>query len=125
MKLLGNIIWLIFGGFFTALQYFAAGIALAITIIGLPFAFQSFKLGLMMLAPFSQEAVKREDGHGFLWTLMNIIWFFVGGFWISLAHLLIGILCYITIIGIPFGTQHFKLMKVSWSPFGRDIVAVG
>lgn len=124
MKLLGNIIWLIFGGFFTALQYFTAGLALAITIIGLPFAFQSFKLGIMMLAPFSQEAIKRNDEHGFLWTLMNIIWFFVGGFWITIAHFIFGVLFYITIIGIPFGNQHFKLMKVSWTPFGRDIIPV-
>lgn len=122
MKLIGNIIWLIFGGFFTALQYFTAGIALAVTIIGIPFAFQSFKLGLMMLAPFSQIAIKREDDHGFIWTLMNIIWFFVGGFWISIAHFTFGILFYITIIGIPFGNQHFKLMKVSLAPFGRDII---
>lgn len=124
MKLIGNILWLIFGGFFTALQYFTAGIALAITIIGIPFAFQSFKLGLMMLAPFSQTAIKRNDGHGLIWTIMNIVWFFVGGIWITLAHLFFGVLFFITIIGIPFGRQHFKLMKVSWAPFGRDIVSV-
>lgn len=123
MKFLGNIIWLIFGGFFTALEYFAAGIALAVTIVGIPFAFQSFKLGIMMLAPFSQEAVKRESGSGCLWTIMNIIWFFVGGIWIALTHLFFGFLCYITIIGIPFGNQHFKLMKTALSPFGRDVVA--
>lgn len=123
MKFLGNIIWLIFGGFFTALEYFAAGIAMVVTIIGIPFAFQSFKLGLMMLAPFSQEAVKRENGSGCLWTTMNIIWFFVGGFWIALTHLLFGVFFYITIIGIPFGNQHFKLVKTALSPFGRDIIA--
>ncbi len=124
MRLIGNIIWLIFGGFFTALQYFMAGIALAVTIMGIPFAFQSFKLGIMMLAPFNQEAVKRHDEHSLLWTIMNFIWFFVGGFWITAAHFLLGIICFITIIGIPFGKQHFKLMKVSWSPFGRDIVTI-
>lgn len=123
MKLLGNIVWLIFGGFLTALEYFVAGIALAVTIIGLPFAFQSFKLGLLMLAPFSQEAVKRDTNHGCLWTVMNIIWFFVGGIWITLSHLILGILLFVTIIGIPFAQQHFKLMKISLSPFGRDIVA--
>ena len=123
MKLLGNILWLIFGGFFTALEYFAAGIALAVTIIGIPFALQSFKLGIMMLAPFSQEAVKRETESGFLWTIMNFVWFFVGGIWITLTHFLFGVFFYITIIGIPFGKQHFKLMNTSLSPFGRDIVA--
>lgn len=123
MRLLGNIIWLIFGGFFTALEYFVAGIAMAVTIIGIPFAFQSFKLGLMMLAPFSQEAVKRESSSGCFWITMNIIWFFVGGFWIALTHLLFGVFFYITIIGIPFGNQHFKLVKTALLPFGRDIIA--
>lgn len=123
MKILGNILWLIFGGLFTAIEYFAAGVALAITIIGIPFALQSFKLGIMMLSPFSQKAVKRETGSGCLWSIMNVIWFFVGGFWIALTHLIFGILFYITIIGIPFGNQHFKLMATALSPFGRDIVA--
>lgn len=123
MKLTGNIIWLIFGGFFTAIEYFAAGVALALTIVGIPFALQSFKLGIMMLAPFGQKAVKRENGSGCLWSIMNIIWFFVGGFWIALTHFIFGVLFYITIIGIPFGNQHFKLMKTALSPFGRDIVA--
>jgi len=123
MKLIGNIIWLIFGGFFTAIGYFTGGIALAITIIGLPFAIQSFKLGIMMLFPFNQEAIKREDGGGCLWLLMNFIWFFVGGFWIAITHFFFGVLFYITIIGIPFGNQHFKLMKTALFPFGRDIVA--
>ena len=69
------------------------------------------------------EAVKRETGSGFLWTIMNFIWFFVGGIWITLTHFLFGVFFYITIIGIPFGKQHFKLMNTSLSPFGRDIVA--
>ena len=123
MKLIGNILWLIFGGFFTAIGYFTGGVAMAITIIGLPFALQSFKLGIMMLAPFNQEAIKRETGSGCLWSIMNVIWFFVGGFWIVLTHVIFGVLFYITIIGIPFGNQHFKLMSTALSPFGRDIVA--
>lgn len=121
MKLLGNIIWLIFGGFFTAIGYFTAGLALAITIIGIPFAFQSFKIGIMMLAPFNQEAIKREDSYGCLWSVMNIVWFFVGGVWLTLNHLFWGVLLFISIIGIPFAKQHFKLMKISWAPFGRNI----
>lgn len=123
MKLTGNIIWLVFGGLLTAIEYFAAGVALALTIVGIPFALQSFKLGIMMLAPFGQKAVKRKNGSGCLWSIMNIIWFFVGGFWIALTHFLFGVLFYISIIGIPFGNQHFKLMKTALSPFGRDIVA--
>lgn len=121
MKLLGNIIWMIFGGLFTCLEYFAAGLALCLTIVGIPFGWQCFKLGLFVLFPFGQKAVKRENGSGLLYGIMNIIWFFVGGVWIALTHLILGILFAITIIGLPFAKQHFKLMSLALSPFGREI----
>ena len=103
-------------------QYFVAGFALAITIVGIPFAFQSFKLGILMLAPFGSHAVKKEGGIGCLWSIMNIIWFFVGGIWITISHFLFGVLFYITIIGIPFGQQHFKLARLALTPFGKEII---
>lgn len=123
MNLLGNIIWIIFGGFAIALEYFTAGVILCCTIIGIPFGFQAFKLGLLALFPFGQTTVVVEQGTGCLSTLMNILWFFVGGIWIVLSHLVLGILFCITIIGIPFGRQHFKLMSLAFSPFGRDIIS--
>lgn len=122
MKFLGNIIWLIFGGFFTAIEYFAAGLALCVTIIGIPFGLQCFKLGLFMFMPFGQKAKKSKEGNGLLFTIMNIIWFFIGGLPIVLTHLFFGVLLAITIIGIPFAKQHFKLMSMALSPFGRKIV---
>lgn len=122
MKLLGNIIWLIFGGFFTAIEYFTAGLALCLTIIGIPFGLQCFKLGLFMFMPFGQKAVKAKTESGCLYTIMNIIWFFVGGLPIAATHLFFGIILAITIIGFPFAKQHFKLMRLALSPFGRKIV---
>ncbi|MCP9612636.1 YccF domain-containing protein [Coprobacter tertius] len=122
MNLLGNIIWLIFGGLLLALEYFVAGIILCITIIGIPFGFQVFKIGLLALFPFGQKTVVESGKSGCLYTIMNIIWILIGGIWIALTHLALGLLFCITIIGIPFGMQHFKLMAVAFTPFGRTIV---
>jgi len=122
MNFISNIIWLIFGGFFTAIEYFVAGIALCFTIIGIPFGFQCFKLGFFMLMPFGQKAVKGNSGTGLLSTIMNIIWFFIGGLPIVITHLFFGVILAITIIGLPFAKQHFKLMSMALTPFGRNII---
>lgn len=124
MNVFGNIIWIIFGGFAIAVEYFVAGIAMCLTIIGIPFGLQVFKLGALSLLPFGHRSVTVEENRGCFALLMNIIWFFVGGFWIALTHFALGVLFCVTIIGIPFGLQHFKLMTVALSPFGRDIVVI-
>ena len=122
MKILGNLIWLLFGGIFIAVEYFVASILLFITIIGIPFGIQTMKLAVLALWPFGQKVVYINRESSFLWTIMNIFWFFIGGIWISLSHLFFGILFSITIIGIPFGKQHFKLASIALTPFGREIV---
>lgn len=122
MKFLGNIIWLLFGGFAIAFEYFVASMLLLVTIIGIPFALQTFKLGILALWPFGSEVVQSNPPSGCLTTLMNILWFFIGGFWIMLTHLAFGILLFITIIGIPWAQQHFKLAGLALTPFGRDII---
>ncbi len=122
MKFIGNILWLIFGGLEAALGYFAASLVLAVTIVGIPFAVQTFKIGVMVLWPFGSEVVPDETSSGFLASIMNIIWVIIGGFWLFLMHIALGILFYITIIGIPFGNQHFKLAKISLVPFGKRII---
>lgn len=121
MKFLGNIIWLVFGGFAIFLEYMLAGLALCITIVGIPFGIQSFKLGVLALWPFGQEIEYMNYAPGCLSTVMNIIWFFVGGIWIMLTHLLFGLLFTITIIGIPWGRQHFKMASLALTPFGRRL----
>ncbi len=122
MKFLGNVIWLIFGGFAIALEYFMASMLLLVTIIGIPFALQTMKLGILALWPFGSEVVQTTPPSGCLTTFMNVLWFFVGGFWILLTHLAFGILLFVTIIGIPWAQQHFKLAGLALTPFGRDIV---
>ncbi len=122
MKTLGNIIWVLFGGIFIAIEYLLGSVALMVTIIGIPFGLQSLKLAELALWPFGRKVKQRESASGCLSLLMNVIWFFVGGIPIVLTHLLFGILFYITIIGIPFGNQHFKLMKLAFTPFGKEIV---
>lgn len=122
MRLLGNIIWLLCGGLITAMEYLAASLVLLITIIGIPFALQTVKLAMLELWPFGAEIRTRENQPGCLSTLMNFIWLFVGGFWIFLTHLVFGFLLGITIIGIPFAKQHFKLAHLALTPFGRDVV---
>lgn len=122
MKTLGNIIWVVFGGIFIAIEYVLGSVALMITIIGIPFGLQSLKLAEVALWPFGKKVKHRESTSGCLSLLMNVIWIFVGGFPIVLTHLFFGLLFYITIIGIPFGNQHFKLMRLALTPFGKEIV---
>lgn len=122
MKTIGNIIWLIFGGLIMAIEYFVASIPLLISIIGIPFGIQVIKLGILALWPFGREIVMKPGNPGCLSTLMNILWFLIGGIWICLSHLVWGILFAITIIGIPFAKQHFKLASLALTPFGRDII---
>ena len=121
MKFLGNIIWFVFGGIAIAIEYFLSSLAMMITIIGIPFGIQSLKMGMLALWPFGKRVVRKPTS-GCLNTLMNIIWFFVGGIWIAATHVLFGLLFYITIIGIPFGKQHMKLAHIALTPFGREIV---
>ena len=122
MKVLGNIIWLIFGGAETAIEYFLASVALMVTIIGIPFGLQTLKIGMLCLWPFGSKVRPTAGQPGCLSTLMNLIWFLIGGIWIALTHVFFGVLLYITIIGAPFGKQHMKMAHIALTPFGRQIV---
>ncbi len=122
MKLIGNIIWWIFGGLLTAIEYFAASVILMVTIVGIPFGLQTLKIGMMTLMPFNMTIKESKKSNSFISLLMNIIWFFVGGIWITLTHIVFGVLLSITIIGIPLAKQHFKLASISLSPFGKEVV---
>ena len=124
MKLLGNIIWLIFGGLLISIEYCVASIVLMLTIIGIPFGIQTMKMASLALWPFGRDTRMQERGSGCLEIIMNIIWLIAGGLWIAISHAFFGLLLSITIIGIPFGMQHFKLASVALSPFGRDIIYI-
>ena len=122
MKLIGNIIWVVFGGIFIAIEYVVASIPFFISIIGIPFGIQSLKMASVALWPFGKQVIVTNNNSGCLSTIMNIIWFFIGGIWISLTHFGFALLFYITIIGIPFGNQHMKLAGLALTPFGRTVV---
>lgn len=122
MSILMNILWLLLGGIFTAVEYVIASIGMMITIIGIPFGIQTLKLSLLALCPFGKEIRTTNQAGGCISIIMNILWILMGGIWISLSHLLFGIVLCITIIGIPFGKQHFKLAGLALSPFGKHIV---
>lgn len=121
MNLIGNIIWIIFGGLFIFFQYIFGGLVLCLTIVGIPFGIQCFKFAVVGLAPFGVKITHTSYGVGCLSTIMNIIWLIFGGLSIVLTHLVFGLLLCITIVGIPFGMQHFKLMSLAFSPFGKSI----
>ncbi|MBR4760694.1 MAG: YccF domain-containing protein [Lachnospiraceae bacterium] len=121
MRLLGNILWIIFGGLASALGWFAAGILWCITIIGIPVGKQCFKLASISLNPFGKEIVYEGGAASFL---LNVIWFFVSGLELALCNFIAGVILCITIIGIPFGKQFFKIAKLALSPFGAKVVKI-
>ncbi len=126
MNFLGNLIWLLFGGLATAIGYFLGGVAMMLTIIGIPFGLQLIKIGSLCLWPFGRTfQVDRGNISGCLFGLLNIIWILIAGLWIAMIHILFGFLLSITIIGIPWGMQHFKLAGFALSPFGRSVDIVG
>ena len=111
------------------ISWYIAGIIMFITIIGIPWGKACFTMGAFSFFPFGKEAISREEisrekdiGTGGLGILGNIIWFIFAGFWLSIGHIFSSILCFITILGIPFGIQHLKLAGISLSPIGKEIV---
>lgn len=121
MKVIGNILWIILGGFAIALEYIIAGAVMCLTIIGIPFGIQSFKLAAASLWPFGKEVKDKPSAGSGISTLLNVIWILIGGIWITLTHVVLGVALCLTIIGIPFGLQHFKLMRLSFTPFGYEL----
>lgn len=119
MSFIGNIIWLLIGGIIAAIAWFIAGLLLCVTIIGIPFGIQCFKIAGFVLWPFGRDIELGNFGAGGL--IFNIIWLIVFGWEFAIGHLIIGALFCITIIGIPFGLQHFKLAKLGLIPFGAKI----
>ncbi len=121
MKFLGNIVWLIFGGFLVSLYYFVIGVLFCITIIGIPFGLQLIKLAGFSLWPFGHDIQSDTNDGGCLSIIMNVIWILVGGIEIALTHLTFGAVLCLTIVGIPFGVQHFKMALLALIPFGKKI----
>lgn len=122
MNILLNILWLLLGGIFTFLEYVIASLLMMLTIIGIPFGIQTLKMAGLALMPFGKEVQSTPQSAGCLNTFMNVLWILLGGFGICVSHLVFGLILCITIIGIPFGKQHFKLAGLALTPFGKTIV---
>lgn len=130
LRIILNVLWLIFGGLEMAVAWWIAALVFAITIIGLPWARAAFNIGVYTLWPFGSEAVRRdaltgrEDiGTGPLGMLGNILWFILAGWWLALGHILIGLMWAITIIGLPFAVVHLKLIPITLFPIGMTVVS--
>ena len=119
MNIIGNILWLIFGGLIDAIVWYLTGLLWCVTIIGIPVGVQCFKLGTLSLWPFGRDI---QYGTSTMSTIVNILWIIFGGLELAAFHAILGVLFCITIIGIPFGKQYFKLAKLSLMPFGATIV---
>ena len=123
MRLILNVIWLVFAGFWTALGYALAALIMFILIITIPFGVAALRIGVFALWPFGKTVVRRaEAGAGS--AIGNVIWFVLAGWWLIVVHLITGTILCLTIIGIPLGLANFKLIPVTLTPFGRDIVSI-
>jgi len=122
MKIVGNIIWLLLAGIWMCLAYLVAGVINCIFIITIPFGIQAFKLAGFALWPFGRMVVNKPSSNSAASGCGNIIWFLTGGIWLALGHAITGLLLCITVVGIPFGRQSFKLMGLALAPFGKAVV---
>lgn len=121
MSFLGNVLWFLLGGFIISAYYFIVGLLFCITIIGIPFGLQLIKLAGFALCPFGHDVMSDTNDGGCLAIIMNVVWILLGGIEIAMLHLFFGIGLCITIVGIPFGLQHFKMTLLALVPFGKKI----
>jgi len=129
MRAIGNFLWFILGGVFMGLGWWLVGLLAFITVVGIPWGRACFVIGQFCFFPFGMEAISRKELHqkedfgtsGF-GTLGNVIWFIFAGVWLAIGHVMSAVLCFLTIIGIPFGIQHLKLAGIALAPIGKCIV---
>ncbi|HYN51012.1 MAG TPA: YccF domain-containing protein [Thermoleophilaceae bacterium] len=123
MRLLLNVIWFVFAGFWMALGYALAALIMFILIITIPFGVAALRIGVFALWPFGKTVIRRADA-GAGSTIGNVLWFVLAGWWLIIMHLITGVALCLTIIGIPLGLANFKLIPVTLTPFGRDIITI-
>ena len=122
MTLAGNLLWFVLAGLWLAVCYVIAGIATCLTIVGIPFGVQAFKLGGYALWPFGRVVVERTGGEEALGCVGNVLWIVLGGWWLALLHLVLALVFFVTIIGIPFGIVSFRMAALALWPFGKIVV---
>jgi uncharacterized membrane protein YccF (DUF307 family) len=126
IRLILNVLWFIWGGVFLGLGWLLAGVILAITIVGLPYAGAAFRIAGFSFWPFGKEIVRREAGlaSGPLGAVLNVVWFILAGWWLALGHLIVAVTEAVTIIGIPFAIKDLQLAQIALAPIGRDVVRI-
>ena len=131
MRTIGNFLWFILGGVVMGLAWWLVGLLAFITVIGIPWGRACFVIGQFSFFPFGREAISRKElsgqddiGTGSLGLVGNVVWFLAAGLWLAIGHCVSALLCFITIIGIPFGLQHLKLAGIALAPIGKTIVSV-
>jgi uncharacterized membrane protein YccF (DUF307 family) len=124
MSLIGNVLWILLGGWIIFCEYLIAGLLLCVTVIGIPFGLQCFKLAFFSMVPFGKRTMVVSQDNPVLSVLGNVFWILLFGLWIALTHVVCGLLCACTIVGIPFAVQHWKLAGMALLPFGRTIVDI-
>lgn len=123
VRLLGNLIWLVFAGIWMAILYIGAGLILLLPIITIPFSLQAFKLASFALWPFGRTIVPRQDA-GAPSCIGNVLWLVLAGIWLAIGHLVTSVMLAITIIGIPLAIGNLKMIPISLTPFGHEIVPI-
>ncbi|WP_454814150.1 YccF domain-containing protein [Labrys neptuniae] len=130
MRLIGNLIWFVFGGIFLGIAWFLLGVLAFITIVGIPWGRACLTISNFCFFPFGREAISRRElyqkddiGTGGFGLIGNVIWFVFAGLWLAIGHVCSALFCFITIIGIPFGIQHLKLAGIAIAPIGQTIVS--
>lgn len=130
MRVIGNFLWFILGGALMGLAWWICGLLAFVSIVGIPWGRACFVMGEFTFFPFGQEAISRKELHqkedvgtGSLGLIGNLVWFLLAGFWLALGHVLSAVICFLTIIGIPFGLQHLKLAGIALAPIGKTIVS--
>ena len=129
MRTIGNLLWFLMGGVLMGLGWWLVGLLAFVSIVGIPWGKACFVIGQFAFWPFGKEAVSRKDlsgrddvGTGALGLVGNVVWFLLAGVWLAIGHMLSAAACFVTIIGIPFGIQHFKLALIALAPIGKTIV---
>lgn len=121
MTFLGNVVWFVFGGFISAISWLVIGAFWCLSIVGIPIGLQCFKFAKMAAAPFGKDIAFSDSGASFF---INIIWIILGGFVMAAEEVILGAIFCLTIVGIPFGLQHFKHAKLALMPFGARIYRI-
>ena len=129
MRFIGNVFWFILGGALMGLGWWLAGLIAYLSIICIPWGKACFIIGQFAFFPFGKEAVSRryinnkdDIGTGMLGTIGNVVWFIFAGVWLARGHVISALVCFVTIIGIPFGVQHLKLASLALAPIGKTII---